>query len=159
LVQREEQKIAGDPKHRTSARTLRKLAAGHAFYEIGEQPRGRWDAFSTRNLGFAVQRHMAANFGGNPDAMRRDARAWLARLLDVNLGAWSPVEQSAFENFAILLSLTPDVAGWTSAQKRALLDVIRAKTAPHEADYLHLLQGHDGLRESLVRLGSAPSAP
>jgi hypothetical protein len=157
LTQREEQKLSGNPKHRTSARTLRKLAVGHAFYEFGDQPRGRWDKFSTRNLGFAVQRHMAANFGGNPDVMRHDTRAALARWLDVDLGSWSPVQQDAFENFAVLLALTPEIAGWTSAQKRALIDVIRAKTASHEADYLHLLQGHEVLRESLLRLGSAPA--
>jgi hypothetical protein len=136
---------------------LRKLAAGHAFYEFVEQPRGRWDTFSTRNLGFAVQRNMAANYHGNPDAMRRDARGSLARHLDLDLGSWSAVARSAFENFAVLLSLIPEAAGWTSAQKLALIDVIRAKTAPHEADYLHLLQRHDALRESLVRLGSAPA--
>jgi hypothetical protein len=157
VTQREEQKLARNPKHRTSARTLRKLAAGHAFYEIGEQPRGRWDTFSTRNLGIAVQRHMAVNFAGDPDALRRSARAALARFLDVDLGSWSPLEQGSFENFAVLLSLAPEIASWTSAQKQALLDLIRAKTAPHEADYLHLLQGHNGLRDSLVRLGSAPA--
>jgi hypothetical protein len=157
LIQKEEQKLSADPKHRTSARTLRRLAAGHAFYEFGDQPRGRWDTFSTRNLGLAVQRHMAATYGGDPDAMRRDTRDALARLLEVDPGSWSPVEQNAFENFAVLLSIAPEVSGWTPGQKRALLEVIRAKTTPHEADYLHLLQGHDGLRESLVRLGSAPA--
>jgi hypothetical protein len=158
LTQKEERKIAGDPKHRTSARVLRKLAAGHAFYEIGEQPRGRWDTFSTRNLGLAVQRHMAANYGGNPGVMRCDAGAALARLLNVDPESWNPVEQNAFANFAVLLSLVPEKARWTSPQKQALVNVIRAKAAPHEADYLHLLQGHDGLRESLLRLGSAPVA-
>ncbi len=157
LTLKEEQKLSRDPKHRTSARTLRKLAAGHAFYEFVEQPRGRWDTFSTRNLGFAVQRNMAANYHGNPDAMRRDARGSLARHLDLDLGSWSAVARSALENFAVLLSLIPEAAGWTSAQKLALIDVIRAKTAPHEADYLHLLQRHDALRESLVRLGSSPA--
>jgi hypothetical protein len=134
---------------------LRKLAAGHAFYEIGEQPRGRWDTFATRNLGFAAQRHMAANFGGDPSAFRRAARASLARVLDVDLGG-TRAQESAFENFAVLLSLVPEVERWTTAQRQALIDIIRAKTAAHEAGYLHLLQRHDALRESLLRLGSAP---
>jgi hypothetical protein len=156
LTQKEERKMALDPKHRTSPRTLRRLAAGHAFYEIGNQPPGRWDTFSTRNLGFAVQRNMAANFGGNPDAMRRHARAALARNLDVDPGSWNPAEQTAFENFAVLLALVPELEHWTSAQRQALVGIIRAKAAAHEADYLHLLQGHDFLRDALVRLGSVP---
>ncbi len=158
LTQKEERRMTGEAKHRTSPRTLRKLAAGHVFYEMEGRPRGRWDTFSTRNLGLAVQRRMAANYGGNPDAMRRDAYAALARLLDVNPGSWSPLEQTAFENFAILLSLAPEIARWTLAQKQALVGIIRAKAAPDEAGYLRLLQGHDGLRETLARLGSSPVA-
>ncbi len=158
LTQKEERKIASDPRYRTSPRVLRKLASGHAFYEMEGQPHGRWDTFSTRNLGLAVQRHMAANYGGNPDAMRRHAQAALGRLLDVDPGSWSAAEQTAFDNFAVLLSLAPETAHWTSAQKQALAAIIRAKAAPPETDYLHLLQGHDALRETLVRLGSSPVA-
>ncbi len=158
LAQKEERKIAADPKHRTSPRTLRKLATGHVFYEIGDQPRGRWDTFSTRNLGYAVGRSMAANYGGDPDAMRRETCAALARLLDADTGSWSAKEQNAFENFAVVLSLAPEIARWTSAQKQALAAIIRAKAAPPEADYLHLLQGHDSLRQTLLRLGSSPVA-
>ena len=33
LVEREEKKIAADPKYRTPARTLKRLAAGHVFYD------------------------------------------------------------------------------------------------------------------------------
>jgi hypothetical protein len=158
MAQREERKMARDAKHRTSRPTLRKLAAGHAFYEIGEQPRGLWDTFSTRNLGFAVQRCAAANHGGNPEEMRRVARAALIRLLKVEPATWSSAEQNAFENFATLLSLVPELAQWTPGQKQALTEIIRAKAAPREADYLHLLQQHTSLREAIVRLGSAPSA-
>lgn len=158
LATKEERKMAGDPTHRTSSRTLRKLAAGHVFYEIGEGPRGLWDRFSTRNLGFAVQRSMATNYGGNPDAMRRATRAALARLLDVDPGSWSPVEQDSFENFAFVLALAPEIAHWTPAQKQALVAIIRAKAAPQEVDYLHLLQRHNRLRDATVRLGSAPAA-
>ena len=39
LVEREEKRIANDPKYKTPARTLRRLSEGHAFYELpGSQP-------------------------------------------------------------------------------------------------------------------------
>ncbi len=158
LTRKEEQKMAGDPAHRTSARTLRRLASGHVFYEIGEGPRGLWDAFSTRNLGFAVQRSMAAKFGGNAEEMRRSTRAILAQVLNVDLSSWSPVEKCAFENFAFLLPVTPQLTKWTLAEKQALLEIIRAKAAPDETVYLHLLQQHQRLREAVLSLGSAPAA-
>jgi hypothetical protein len=158
LAQKEERKMALDPKHRTSPRTLRRLAAGHAFYDIGQQSRGRWDSFSSRNLGFAVQRNMAARYGGNPVAMRQHTRATLARILDVDPGAWNPVEQTTFENFALVLSLVPELENWTVPQRQAVTEIIRAKASAREAEYLHLLQRHDILRDVMVRLGSAPVA-
>lgn len=156
LAEKEERKMAADPKHRTSPRTLRKLAAGHVFCEIGQRPAGAWDAFSTRNLGFAVQQSMAASHHGSSAGMRRATRTALARLLDVDLASWSSVEQNAFENFSLLLALVPEIPQWTSAQKQALAEVIRAKAAPDEAVYLRLLQQHEVLREAVLRLGSAP---
>jgi hypothetical protein len=133
---------------------LRKLAAGHAFYEMEGQPHGRWDTFSTRNLGFAVERSMATRYHGDPEAMRSETRARLERLLDVDRLSWGAAEQTAFENFAMVLMLTPEILDWSSAEKKALVDIIRAKAAPNEADYLHLLQRHGSLRETLLRLGS-----
>ena len=56
VTEREEARIARTPGYRTPARTLRKLAAEHVFYETGDGPRGLWDNFSIRNIGFAVQR-------------------------------------------------------------------------------------------------------
>ena len=38
LTEREEARIARTPGYRTSARTLRKLAAEHVFYETGDEP-------------------------------------------------------------------------------------------------------------------------
>ena len=67
MTQREEARMASQPAHRTSARTLRKLAAGHVFYEFGDGPRGLWDTFSVRNIGLAVQRRMAEEFKGDPE--------------------------------------------------------------------------------------------
>ena len=158
LAQKEERKIAADPTHRTSPQTLRKLAAGHAFYEMEGQRPGRWDTFSTRNLGFAVERSMATKYHGDPEAMRIETRARMEQLLDVDRASWGAAEQTAFENFALVLMLVPDIQNWTSVEKRALVDIIRAKAAPNEADYLHLLQRHDSFREAVLRLGSSPVA-
>jgi hypothetical protein len=155
LTEKEERRIAADRRHRTSPRTLRKLAAGHIFYESGPAPHGAWDTFSTRNLGFTVSRRMAEQFGGDPGRMRDACRALLARALNVDPAQWSSVEQKAFDNFAFVLSVVPKLRDWQREEKEALSAVIRAKAAPQETDYLRLLQKHRRLRESLLRLGSA----
>ena len=157
ITEREEKKIAGESGHRTSARTLRKLAEGHMFFEFGDSPRGRWDAFSTRTLGMGVQRKMADEFDGDAGELQRATTKSLARSLGVNLATWNAREQWAFSNFAYVLALTPGVARWTPAEKRSLVAVIRAKAGPSETHYLRLLQQHHRLREVMLLAGSVPA--
>jgi hypothetical protein len=154
MTQREEARMATQPAHRTSARTLRKLAAGHVFYEFGSGPRGLWDTVSVRNIGLAVQQSMAVKFDGDPESMGRACSNALAAKLRVGPKQWSPLEQSAFKDFAFVMSLVPELKSWTSDQRQALTAIIRAKVSANEADYLRLLQRHHALKEALVRLGS-----
>jgi hypothetical protein len=155
IMQREEEKIASKPGYRTSAHVLRTLAAGHVFYEFGEGQRGLWDTFSARNIGLPVQRRMAAEFGGDPDKMRRATSAALARTLQVETETWNAIERAAFEDFACVLSLVPELKRWTSNQQQALTQIILAKATADEAEYLRLLQRHDALKGALVTLGSS----
>jgi len=151
ITEREEKKMASDIGHRTSPRTLRRLAQGHMFFELGDSPIGRWDSFSTRTLGLAVQRKMADEYGGDAGKMRRATTSRLSKIMEVNTGTYTAREQSAFSNFAVALALTPGLTRWTSAEKRLLLAIIRAKAGPSETYYLHLLQRHLRLREVLLR--------
>ena len=157
ITQREEARMARDPSHRTSARILRKLADGHVFFEFGDGPRGLWDSFSARNIGLAVQRHMAGKFDGDPERMRRATTSSLSRMLRVDAATWNPLEQSAFEDFALVLSLAPELTSWPEHQKQALVEIIRAKVSANEANYLRLTQKHERLKEAMLRLGSANS--
>ncbi len=153
MTQHEETKIGSRPGYRTSARILRKLAAAHVFYEFGDGPRGLWDRFSARNIGLRVQQRMASEFHGDCDKMRRAASTNLARVLRVNPGTWSGIERSAFDDFAFALALVPELKHWTVRQKRALIQIIRAKVSGDESDYLRLLQHHDSLKAALLTLG------
>ena len=154
LAEREEKQMARDPEHRTSPRTLRKLAEGHMFFEFDANQPGQWDSFSTRTLGLAIQRKMADEFDGQAHAMRRTMVARLSKVLGVNLTTWSAGERWAFENFALALALVPSVARWTPDEKRALVAVIRAKVGPSETKYLRLLQKHRVLRDAFLGAGS-----
>jgi hypothetical protein len=154
LTEREEAKIAAKRGYKTPARTLRRLAAGHAFYELpGSEPRA-WDSFSTRNIGLRVNRRMAREFGGKSDLIRDASKEHVARALDVRTSGWSEQEQSAFENFALVLAMVPDLSAWTSAEKQGLMQIVRAKAGADEMKFLHLTQNHGRLREALLKLGS-----
>ncbi len=154
LVEREEQKIAADSKYRTPARTLKRLAAGHVFYELPESEAGAWDGFSTRNIGLQVNRRMARDFGGDAILMREHSTRALERILRVRTSSWNPLEKAAFDNFALVLTLVPGLHAWTQEEKEDLVQIIRAKAKPDEMLYLHLTQRHGRLRRALLTLGS-----
>jgi len=154
IAEREERGMSRDRDHRTSSRTLGKLAQGHMFFEFGSAYPGRWDTFSTRTLGLAVNRKMATEFGGDAEEMRRATADRLAHALGISLSQLKSQERWAFDNFAVTLSLARDLKRWTGDEKRSLLAIIRAKAGPSETRYLQLMQQHARLRDLLLEAGS-----
>jgi hypothetical protein len=154
LVEREQQEIAAHRHYRTPARILKRLAAGHVFYELPGSEVGAWDTFSTRNIGLRVNRHMARHFNGDSMRIRQESVRAIARILGVTPSSWTHLEQASFDNLAVVLALVPDLSVWTDAHKQAVVQIIRGKSKPDEMLYLHLTQRHDRLREALLKLGS-----
>jgi hypothetical protein len=154
LVRREEERIARDAKYRTPARTLRRLADGHVFYELSGSENGVWGRFSTRNIGLKVNRRMAAHFGGDAARFREEATKSLARSLGSEILRGGAEFRKDLGNFAMILSLLPELRSWSSVEKRALGDIIRAKSGRDEMTYLHRLQRHAKLRKAFLHLGS-----
>jgi len=154
LCEREEQRIADIPGYKTPARALRQLAKAHVFYELPSAERGAWDRFSTRNVGLLVNRVMAREYGGDSVRMRWAAAKQVGRALDVSNARWTSVQTHAFENWALVLALIPDLARWTAKDKADLVEIICAKVGRGEMQYLRLTQRHGRLRRELLRLGS-----
>jgi hypothetical protein len=154
LVESEEQKIAAKPKYRTSARTLRRLAASHVFYELPGSEIGAWDRFSTRNIGLRVNALMGKKFDGDARRMRAESVRALALTLGVKTSSWTALQKSSLENFAVALSLVPGVSSWSRDEKDALVGVIRSKADRDEMKYLHRTQGLGRLRDVLLKIGS-----
>jgi hypothetical protein len=154
LVEQEERKIAANPKYRTSPRTLRRLAAGHVFYELPGSEVGAWDRFSTRKIGLRVTAQIARKFSGDARRMRADAARALARILGVGKSSWTAIEQASLGNFAVALARVRDLSSWAREEKDALVQIIRAKAAPDEMKYQRLMQKHERLRNALLKMGS-----
>jgi len=189
LVEQEEKKIrasgtgvravgipARQSPYRTPARTLKRLAAGHVFYELPGAEHRAWDTFSTRNIGLRVNQRMAQHFDGDAARMRAHARRKLEQILGVRIDGsnrrkanqkfrpqsrpsktahpWSELDREAFDNFALILADEPDLRSWSKQGKQSLLEIIRAKSHPNEMRYLHLIQQHARLRRAFLKLGS-----
>jgi hypothetical protein len=152
LAQAEEKKVQAKPGYRTSARTLRRLSKSHVVYELPEAERGAWDRFAMRNIGYALQRRMARDFKGNADAFRKIAVERLARGLNLNVRNLKISEYTVLADFAMVLSLVPDVHRWRPEEKIALRKIIAAKAGRTELRYQSLLMAHDRLRKAMLKL-------
>ena len=154
LAQREEEKVKANPKYRTPPHTLRRLGKVHVVYETPGAEVGAWDGFATRNIGYALQRRMAREFGGNAEAMQRASVARLARELGLRTGSIPAKEKTAFANFAMVMGLVPSLVRWSADEKSRLRAIIAAKSARTELRYQKLLLEHDRLRQAILNLGS-----
>jgi hypothetical protein len=155
LVEAEERRIASRRDYRTSPRRLRRLAAGHVLYETRDAARaGEWDAFRTRNIGLAVQRRMAREFGGDAQKIRDASVAEVTRALNAAREKFDEGERRALASLALPLALIPDLARWDADEKRALIAIVRAKAGADELSYLRLLRRHARLRRAIIALGT-----
>jgi len=172
LARTEEKKIAADVRYRSPRRTLKRLAEAHMFYEIDSTAgrtvkkdddsgqsesavvSGAWDQFSTRNLGLRVSRRMAQEFAGNLPVMRDASAARISRVLGVKSYLWTNAERRSLEEWSLVLSLIPKITGWSTAERREIIEIIRSQSGPNEMHYLHLTRHDKRLRRELLRLGS-----
>ena len=155
LVASEERKLATRKNYRTAPTMLRRLASGHALYEASDAATpGEWDRFLVRNIGLAVNRKMAQAFDGDARAIRTASANATRRALGANGEKFNEAEERAFSNFALVLALIPRLARWTTEEKRAVLQIIRAKAGADELRYLRLLCRHAPLRRAIIALGT-----
>ena len=151
----EEKKISAKSAYRTPKTVLRKLAAGPMIFELERSQIGEWDRFQMRNIGFAVQRHMAAHFNGDASKFRSDSVRAITRLLGTDLSEWREAQLPALNDFAVALSLVPELGRWSAAEKKMLAEIIRAKAGADESRFLKLMQKHPRLRVAIIKLGSS----
>jgi hypothetical protein len=153
LLAREEARIAKDPAHRSSRRTLQRLVTGNLVYDVPGTRQGEWDRFHVRNVGLGVNRRMRRR-GQSAARLREGAERRVARALGISPRSFSPLERRFFANLALVLDGVRDLHRWTAADRRAVAEIVRAKAGRSERPYLERLRNHAPLRATLVRLGS-----
>ena len=151
----EETKLQTDPRRRTPARLLRRLARRNLLYDATGAKTEEWDRFHVRNLGLAANRRMAREFGGNPAAIRKSSVSRVGRRLGVDLRTWRAEARRAAESLALVVDLIEDLGRWTRDEKEAVVEILRAKSAREESGYLRRMQRHPRLRKAILKLGSS----
>ena len=146
-----------NPKHRSSAATLRRMAVEYAYLHldaprddvVGRVPYG--------NIALAVTRYVRDRFDADRERARRICSRDAARLLGVSPRSWSVDEREAWSRWAPLVMVLPGVASWTPRHRAALAQVIRAKGSRRESDYVRRHNAHALLRRSLAELAWSTS--
>lgn len=154
--------LKADPRRRTPAPTLRKLATAKLVLDVGDTaPRDggtqrAGDPGDVTEIGLAVSRFIARKFGGDRDAAEIQCARWAARLL--SLGAITrlqPAERRAFAEFSVLASLIPDLSRWSRADRTALATLMRSKGAVRESRYARHVRQHAKFIEALSGISAA----
>lgn len=144
-----------DPGHRTDMRTLKKLAADNLYLFLGRPRRVTVSTLDSENIGLAVSRYLARRFGSEREkSMRRCAEEAGALLGVRGRKDWPRDERRAWERWSPLLLLMTGVEGWRSAEKRALVEVVRAKGGRQESEFLSRFEAHPRLRAGLARIAA-----
>lgn len=150
IVRAELARIERNPRHRSSEATLRALARRHLFFEL--DPARPLPLPPVSQIGRAVAR-LLGDLGGadREGALRECSRIALRRCGGALRGA-SADEQRAWERCAPLVLLLPGVERWHVDERRALVDVLRAKGGRSERDFVSRLVAHARLHDALFAI-------
>ena len=116
-------RIEADPRHRTPVAELRRFTGSDIELVLAEVP-----DCEPGHLSDVVTRWIGRRFGGDRTAAEEAAARTVVRALGVgDQGRWPESERQALRALAPLFAQIPGLEGWTAADKRALVSLLRAK--------------------------------
>jgi hypothetical protein len=156
-MRREEKRLAREPNHRSSIATLRRLAATNLYYFLGRPRKDVIGIVELPNVGLRVSASLAERFGSDRERAARTSSREAARLLGLgSQEGFSRGERLAWERWSPLVLILPGIERWSSAAKRDLVQVIRAKGSRRESDFVTLFDRHAPLRRAIRALAEGP---
>jgi hypothetical protein len=141
------------PAHRSPPRVLRALARHHVFLDLEPGRRSRLpDTQSALARGVAA---LARHGGGEAavDALERRALE-LAGL--ASLAGFSREERRMWRRWAPLVASLPGMSRWSPSERRGVANVVRAKAARRETDFLTRLRAHPRLLRAVAGEDAVP---
>ncbi len=147
LARDELARVERSPRHRTQAATLRRLAERHLFFDL--DPARPHPLFPLAALGLRSGAALSARAGSDRERAVDDASTELLRHCGLaSLQGFSPDRREAWRRLAPILTLL-DLGAWQDDERRALVDVIRAKGGRSERDYVARYLAHPKLDAAL----------
>jgi len=153
VLAEERAKIAGDASYRSPIPVLKRLAAAEVYLTLPGGLAAPERRLRATDVSALVARMIAREFGGDRSLATRASTERVGRTLGAARRAgWPAAERRAFARMSLVAALIPDLGTWSSAERRALVALMRAKGGDSEMDYTRRLDGHLRLRRSLEAL-------
>ena len=143
------------PRHRSSEAVLGELVEDNVYLHMGRRRDDVIGLIPLAEAGGVVMDAVAGRFGSDREAATRVCGREAARALGLrSLAGFSDGERMAWERWAPVVTALPGLGRWPAADRRALVEVIRAKGGRRESDYVALFDAHARLRKALLTLGA-----
>lgn len=144
-------RMKANPRHRSSATTLRKLADWHLFFDLDPaHPRG---LLPIAAIGERVAAQLARHPAADRDIALNDAGNTLMHLCGLrSLRGFSANERLAWRRWSPFLLALPGLEGFSAAELRAVARVLRAKGGRRESEFAALFAAHPRLVKTLLSL-------
>jgi len=158
LLQSELRLMRDNPRHRSSTATLQKLSSEPLFFYVDRAKQDVLAKIPTGQLGLRISHLLAHRFGANREKAVRTLSREAAHLLGIRTQqSWPAGERLAWERWSPLIVMLPGISRWRLQEKRALVQVVRAKGGRRESDFVTLFDKHRRLRRAILKL--AEQAP
>jgi hypothetical protein len=155
LMDAELRRMKARPGHRSSVRTLGELASANVYFHIGAEREDVMGEIALGDVGLRMAELVASRCGSARERGEREMSAEAQALLHVpDLRRWGAGERLAWRRWAPLVLLLPGVRGWSRAERRALVEVVRAKGGRRETDYVARFDAHAKLRAGVLALAT-----
>lgn len=149
LARDELARVQRSPRHRTRAAALRRLAEQHLFFDL--EPTRPHALFPLAALGLRSGAALSARAGSDRErAIDEASTELLSHCALTSPRGFTPDQREAWRRFAPILTLL-DLGAWRADERRALVDLVRAKGGRSERDYLARYLAHPKLDGALRR--------
>jgi hypothetical protein len=152
LAEKEFARLRADRRYRVPIATLRRLAACDVHLDLADDAAEKFfDESRLEALGAGITAAIAREGAASRAEALESMQQRIAGLLGIELADLSEVERQGFAQFAPILAQVGDLAAWPKGDREALAQVVRARWAQQERDFIWLMCVHDRLRIALAR--------
>jgi hypothetical protein len=155
LAASETARLRRNRAHRSSVDILQRLAGHHVYFECNPaRPVPQWSPVS---IGLRIGNYLAQLPASDRAKALELASHRAQRVCGLtSLRGFASGERRVWDALSPLIAILP-TAGWTLAERRALVELVRAKAEPSERRYAQLLAAHEKLEQALCRLSRSSS--